>query len=424
MRGSESRFRLLWAALVVLVVAAGVVLWTAQHEPRPTPDVAAANDLRELAGQAWDTGLDADTFAHPELRFSVFDTSGERVYEQGGAPSTPLEAAAQAALVLPVEVDGRQVGTLYFVDDAQQVALRQRETRVLRAGYVVVVAMALAVGGVLAWVEVRYMSPFRRMRRFAQDVAGGNLEAPLSMDRANAFGAFTESFDLMRVELAASRARETEAREARSALVAQLNHDLRTPVATIAANAEVLRIAEQDARRDARLVTIVAKTEQISDLVEELSRAGSSEEAVLDVHPQEHSSHELAEVVARSVEHIDVPSPPDVLLVVDLRRIRQVLDNIVSNSAKYAGEGAPLRVSWELGAETLRLGIADPGDGVPEAELPGLLGRGVRGSNAVGHPGQGLGLFTSAQLMERMGGSLSVSNLHPGFLVDLEIPMA
>ena len=178
-------------------------------------------------------------------------------------------------------VDGVQVATLYFVDDAQHAALAERDARVLRAGYAVVVIMAVGVGSVLAWVELRYLRPFRRMRRFAQDVAGGDLEAPLMMDRANAFGAFTESFDLMRVELAASRRREAEGKEARSVLVAQLNHDLRTPVATIAANAEVLRISEQDPRRGARLDTIVAKTEQIRELAEELSQASRLEQAVL-----------------------------------------------------------------------------------------------------------------------------------------------
>ncbi|MGO3796666.1 MAG: ATP-binding protein [Pauljensenia sp.] len=424
MSASESRLRVLWVALVVLLVGAVALLWSAQRQPWPTPDVAAANDLRERAGQAWDSGLDAATFARPDLRFSVVDSSGTRIHEQNGAPSTALEVAAQGAIVLPVEVEGHQVGVLYFFDDAQQAALGQREARVARTACAVVVIMALGVGSVLVWVELRYLRPFRRMRRFAQDVAGGDLEAPLTMDRANAFGAFTESFDLMRVELAASRHREQEAKEVRSALVAQLNHDLRTPVATIAASAEVLRIGEEDPRRIARLETIVAKTEQITDLTDELSRAGRSEQAVLEVHPQEYSSHELAALVAQSTEHIDVPRPPDALLAFDPGRVRQVLDNIVSNSAKYVGGGAPLRVSWTLGPETLRLGIADAGDGVPEEELPGLLGRGVRGSNAVGHPGEGLGLFTSAQLMERMGGSLSVANLHPGFLVDLEIPMA
>jgi len=421
---SDSRFRLLWAALVVLLVAAGALLWSAQHQPWPTPDVVTANDLRERAADAWDTGLDDETFAEPELRFSVVASSGETVHEQGGAPATPIEAATQGALVLPIDVDGVQVATLYFVDDAQHAALAERDARVLRAGYAVVVIMAVGVGSVLAWVELRYLRPFRRMRRFAQDVAGGDLEAPLMMDRANAFGAFTESFDLMRVELAASRRREAEGKEARSVLVAQLNHDLRTPVATIAANAEVLRISEQDPRRGARLDTIVAKTEQIRELAEELSQASRLEQAVLEVHLQECSSHEVAAVVARSAERIEVPSPPDALVSVDLRRMRQVLDNIVSNAAKYAGEGATLHATWSLGPETLRLGLADSGGGVPEEELATLLGRGVRGSNALGHPGEGLGLFTSAQLMERMGGSLAVANLHPGFLVDLEIPMA
>ena len=52
MTASDSRFRLLWAALVVLLVAAGALLWSAQHQPWPTPDVVTANDLRERAADA------------------------------------------------------------------------------------------------------------------------------------------------------------------------------------------------------------------------------------------------------------------------------------------------------------------------------------------------------------------------------------
>lgn len=57
-------------------------------------------------------------------------------------------------------------------------------------------------------------------------------------------------------------------------------------------------------------------------------------------------------------------------------------------------------------------------------EIEAILGKGVRGSNVKGVPGEGLGLYTSSCLMERMGGALSCRLADPGFAVVLEIPLA
>ena len=82
--------------------------------------------------------------------------------------------------------------------------------------------------------------PFKKLQSFAVNVARGNLDIPLKMDKNNPFGAFTESFDIMREELAAARQSEYAANRSKKELVASLSHDIKTPVASIKAVSELM----------------------------------------------------------------------------------------------------------------------------------------------------------------------------------------
>ena len=277
----------------------------------------------------------------------------------------------------------------------------------------------------LVRINARVLVPFRRLERFAARVAGGDLAAPLEMDRGNAFGAWTESFDLLRTELAASRRREAEARASKEALIAQIGHDLRTPVATICATAELLQLTEDSPAARRRLQVIRAKSHQVDDLVSDLFRAHADEIAALSVSPTDLSTDEVAALV-READHrhlVRLAALPAVLVRADRLRLAQVIDNVVQNSYKYAG--TPIRVSGRIEEDSLRLDLADAGPGVAPDETGQIFARGRRGRNASGTPGQGLGLFTCAQLMERMGGRIEAGlPASGGLAMTLRLPLA
>ena len=111
------------------------------------------------------------------------------------------------------------------------------------------------------------------------------------------------------------------------------------------------------------------------------------------------------------------------LVRVDRLRLAQVIDNVVQNSYKYAG--TPIRLTGGLETGCLRLVLTDAGPGVAPDETSLIFARGQRGRGAVGVPGQGLGLFTCAQLMERMGGHIEASLPDTGGLaITLYLPLA
>ena len=146
----------------------------------------------------------------------------------------------------------------------------------------------LIFGVVLIYLVHRMLiRPVEEMEGFAAEIAKGNLEVPLPIHRNNMFGNFTESFDLMREEIKRSKAREMEAEKAKQEMVAELSHDLKTPVATIKATCEVLDLQlhkeidmEQDPQRAERLSGylekvgyISKKSEMIDELVGSLFKA-------------------------------------------------------------------------------------------------------------------------------------------------------
>lgn len=409
----------LLGALVVAGAALALVWWQASR-PAPPADVVGFNDTVRTATETWPN---PGSGTYPgAAQFTIVDRGGRVVVARGPVVADPLAAVSARAAAAPIVVGGTEVATLYYLDPyAAQLADRQRESAVVATAAVGVLLLLVGGWAVLTYVQV--VRPFGRLRRFAVEVAAGDLDAPLAMDRRNLFGAWTESFDLMRVELAAARRREAAAHAARRALIAQLGHDIRTPVAAISASAEVLALESSDAKARERLGVILAKSAQIQELMNDLEATNLAEIDALTITPVETSTQELAALLARAdpgslIEVVDIP---DALVRYDPLRLQQVFDNVVANSAKYAS--TPIEVRGAFDGPFLTLAVTDSGPGVLPEEVESVMARGIRGANAAGMPGSGLGLFIAAQLMERMGGTLAIAS-GPGFTVRIGIPLA
>jgi signal transduction histidine kinase len=258
---------------------------------------------------------------------------------------------------------------------------------------------------------------------FARQVAAGDLDAPLRMGRAAAFGAFTEAFDLMRQELAASRERERQADRAKKEMVASLGHDMKTPVASIKAVAEVMAARADDPKTAQQLATIGAKADQIDALASELLEGALADLELLAVDVREVSSRELAELARQAdyLEWADGIVLPDCLALADPLRWAQTVGNVIANSYKYGL--APIRLTGRIDAGRLEVVIADSGPGARADELALVTRKFYRGAGN-GRDGAGLGLYLADHFMERMGGQLTCANADPGFVVRLRLRLA
>ena len=309
---------------------------------------------------------------------------------------------------------------------------------VLLTGYILV--------GIL---YINIIKPIRNLENLASDVARGNLDVALPMNRNPMFTGFNESFDLMREELKSSKVKEMEAEKAKKELVAELSHDIKTPVATIQATCEVMdmkfrRRAEQldeSGENDAELAelrdnlekieSISAKADTISGIMNNVFHVTMEELEHVEVNPKETSSTVL-ESCFNSIKNygniILEEKVPECLVYMDKLRMEQVIDNVVGNSHKYAGTDIHVRFEEFEGPvdkdnnknRFLKVVIRDEGPGVREEDLPLITEKYYRGAGSDDQNGFGLGMYLVKTYMEMQGGGIEYYNDN-GFVVELII---
>lgn len=267
------------------------------------------------------------------------------------------------------------------------------------------------------YCEKSVLAPFRDLKRFAESVAMGNLDIPLKMDKRGSFGAFTESFDLMREELKKSRENERKASQSKKELVASLSHDIKTPAASIKAVTELMLAKSRD--NEEQLNTIIAKVDQIDLLITNMFQATLEELEQLTVIPEELPSTVLYEIIKNADydNKVDTDVIPECVFSADKTRLQQIFDNIISNSYKYAG--TEIQISAYFERDFLAVEVRDGGTGVASDDLPLIFSKFYRGANSAGKSGSGLGLYISKHLITKMGGDILCGQDDAGFVIKI-----
>lgn len=322
-------------------------------------------------------------------------------------------------------------GCLIELDDGLSSVRRIRKRFIIGislAGLVIILAMA----GFGLYINQNVIAPFKNMKDFAGKVAQGNLDEPLAMDRGNMFGAFSESFDIMREELAQSRKRELELQKKERELVASLSHDLKTPVTGIKLTAELMqmRLSVKNEENIELLSTdaegILQKAEQIDALVSDLFASTLDDLGEFKVTENDEDSSVISSLVESydNRKLVTTEEIPKVVLSIDKNRMGQVIGNIISNSYKYAD--TKIDISYRLSEGYLEMEIKDYGPGVPSEELDLITNKFYRGKNwqDTDKAGNGLGLYIAKTLMQKMNGDLLAESDGEGLSITLIIPLS
>lgn len=311
-----------------------------------------------------------------------------------------------------------RVGQIYESMDAA----RLRQDLTLRM-FMYVFTAIYAIAGMLLYYYCHksILVPFKKLRHFAQNVAYGNLDIPLEMDKHSRFGAFSESFDLMREELQRARENERKADQSKKEMVASLSHDIKTPVASIKAVTELMQAKGQI--DDAKLNVIMDKADQIDLLITNMFQATLQELEQLKVQPVEIGSTVLPQIIKRAdyENRVMMWDVPEAMVYADEMRLQQVFDNIMSNTYKYGGD--KIDVSAKFDGQYFVVEVKDNGVGIPKDDLPLIFEKFYRGGNAGGKSGSGLGLYISRYLMRQMGGDITAKQPGSGFCVQVMLKM-
>lgn len=409
-------------ALLVFAAEIIAIIVFAVQTPDFSQDTVAVNEIvQTVKGDFNNMQQHKNSTA---LNYVVIDNDDNILYRTQRGLSESINAAiAHRDTILDITVDGTKVGTVIIYNDGAQTLQAQKQTAVIVLTAGIAVQAAVCIGYAL-YMHLTVVKPFRKLKGFAERVAGGNLDVPLAMDRNNVFGAFTESFDIMRSELKKARLSEAQAQQSKKELVAKLSHDIKTPVASIKAVSEVgLTIAESK-KDKANYAQIIAKADQINTLVTNLFSATLEELQQLTVTPMNIESRQVKAMLENAdyLHRATVPDIPKCLVYADGLRLQQVFDNIFANSYKYAK--TDITVTAQRTEKYVNVVIEDCGGGVSPDELPTLKEKFKRGSNTANAEGAGLGLYISDYFMREMLGELNIENGERGLKITVSIPIS
>lgn len=357
-----------------------------------------------------------------ELDYVVINSDGTVLFRtREGLSENINQAVIHRDTILDIKNKNSIAGKIIIYNDSEKEYNKWRDAMAIVIFLAMVLQCIICIGYII-YLNYSVIKPFHKLKAFARRVAGGNLDIPLNMDRKNMFGAFTESFDIMRSELKKAKIAEAEANASKKELVAKLSHDIKTPVASIKAAAEVgAELAENEKLKN-NYKQIVSKADQIDTLVTNLFTATIEELTQISVSPYDMESSEVKTLLENSdyLQYAKIPQIPDCIVYADKLRLQQVFDNIFANSYKYAG--TPIDVTVFKKDACLFVCIEDYGDGVSKEELPLLKEKFKRGTNVQNIEGAGLGLYISNYFMQEMNGKLILENGDNGFKVTVVIP--
>ncbi len=293
------------------------------------------------------------------------------------------------------------------------------------------IAAASAVG-VTWYLTTRISAPLTALADAASRLSKGDYDVRIPPLTGG------PEFDVLAASLndAALRLQTTETTRRR--LLADLAHELRTPLATTTAFLDALD--DGVARWDAETSEVLhASTARLSRLAEDISLVSRAEEHRLDLHLDVVDVPDLLNAVAASVApayadkgvHLAVESfqtgrrPPT--LVADRERIEQVLGNLLANALRHTPEGSSVTLAAHADANSVRLMVTDTGEGIPAEQLPHIFERFYRGDAARTRDtrGSGIGLTIARGIATAHGGTLTAHSegANRGAVFELTLPV-
>lgn len=405
----------LTALVLVLAVEILTLVLFAVQTPETEQNTVVVNEIVQAVTKDFDSMENHQNLT--VLNYVVIDNDGKVLYRtQTGLAENLNAAIVHRDIILDIEIDKTVVGKVIIENNETQTIQAQKRTTIVILAVATGIQGCICIGYVV-YLHLTMIKPFRKLKGFAERVAGGNLDVPLAMDRQNLFGAFTESFDLMRTELKKARNAEAQANASKKELIAKLSHDIKTPVASIKAVAEVGATVTANQKDKANYAQIIGKADQINTLVTNLFTSTLEELQQLTVSPSYLESRQVKTMLENAdyLHRAKIPDLPECLVHVDGLRLQQVFDNIFANSYKYAN--TDIRVTVEKTPQSIAVAIEDFGGGVSAAELPTLKEKFKRGSNATNIEGAGLGLYIADYFMQAMNGELKIQNTERGLKV-------
>jgi two-component system OmpR family sensor kinase/two-component system sensor histidine kinase BaeS len=347
------------------------------------------------------------------------------------ASSTGEAAVLPDALTIPIAVEGEVVGILHAdqMGHTGAAGLSPGVAQMLTAvtGSLWLAGGLASLGGVLLSILLArsIAAPLRNVAQAAHRIAAGDLAQQVQPSGSREVADVAAAFNQMSASL-------QQAEQARRNLLADVAHELRTPISVLQGNLraildEVYPLSRQE------IATLYDQVLLLNRLVTDVRDLAQAEVGQLRINPQPTDVAALATRLAMLFADVGAAqgvtvttSGPDTLPPVqaDPERMQQVLSNLLTNALRHTPAGGTITVEVVEQEGGSTVAVRDTGSGIAPEDLPSVFERYWHNAPGSGHS-SGLGLAIARQLVLAQGGQIGVeSNLGRGSRFWVRLPLA
>lgn len=338
---------------------------------------------------------------------------------------------SSSTLTRNILLNGDKIGTLWMEADPpstfkslEDAFLSSVNRSVLFSGLaVVILAVFLAT-----FFSTRLSRPLRQLTMAAEKIASGDFSQKVTGDSKNEIGVLSTAFNKMAINLEKNE-------HLRRSLVADVAHELRTPLSILRGNLESILAGVTPAKEET-LALLQDEVIRMSHLVRDLQELSLAEARQLKLNKQEVDMVELTkkivnfsqvEAESKAIQIFIETKGSIPIVMVDPLRMEQLVANLLSNAVRYSSANEDITIQFATEDHMLLIKVSDSGPGIAPEELPYIFERFYRGDKARSRVsgGTGLGLAIAKGFVEMHGGSLkAANNADKGSTFTVELPLS
>ncbi len=354
------------------------------------------------------------------------------------ATSGGSSKVAYRVLAEPIQVDGSEIGTVIVAIPLSD--LHHTLGRLLVIEVLVSAAVLIVLGFLAWWIVRRNLRPLDQMATTAGAIAGGDLsQRVVTTDQRTEVGQLGNALNVMLTGIEGAFAARAASEERLRRFLADASHELRTPLTSIRGYSELFDRGARDRPQDlaTSMRHIREEANRMSVLVDDLLLLARLDHE----RPVELEHVDLTAVVTTAVDAarlrapgrvISLQAPGAVRVMGDADRLRQVVDNLLSNAVQHTPDGLPVDVRVSTEAVTACLEVSDRGPGIALEEQAHIFEPFHRAdqTRARATGGVGLGLSIVSAIAHAHGGGVGVvsdpssDDGHSGATFWVRIPLA
>jgi signal transduction histidine kinase len=339
-------------------------------------------------------------------------------------------------------VDGeKRIGYLYVILGSEEF---DNNIHMLIGSYIlrigtrtmIITLIASALIGLFALLYIT--KNLRVIIRTVREFQSGNHSARIALNSKGELNDLARSFNEMAETIVYNLNELQKMDTLRRELVANVSHDLRTPLATIQGYIETLIMKTEslsEKEREKYLKTVLSSTERLRKLVEELFELSKLEAKQTVPKPEPFSLSELVQDIAQKYLIIAEEKGVDLqcayrphmpLVVADLALIDRVIQNIIDNAIKFTPSGGTITLELTHTEKHIAVSIKDTGAGIASEDIPHIFDRYNKGSqkNMFQNDGAGLGLAIVKKILDVHSIEIQVSSvINEGTTFTFQLPI-